>query len=64
LANKTKKTAAKDDSQRLMRNSNHAVIPRNYRAEEALKAAVEHGDYSVMEQLLKVLSKPFAHSQE
>ncbi len=45
-------------------NSNPAVIPRNHRVEEALKAAVEHGDYSVMERLLDVLSSPYAHSSE
>jgi serine/tyrosine/threonine adenylyltransferase len=48
----------------LMMNSNPAVIPRNHRVEEALKAAVEHGDYSVMERLLNVLSSPYAHSSE
>ncbi|MEK5039424.1 protein adenylyltransferase SelO [Sporosarcina sp. FSL K6-3457] len=48
----------------LMRNSNPAVIPRNHRVEEALEAAVERGDYSVMEQLLDVLAHPFAHSPE
>ena len=55
---------SKDDSQQLMRNSNPSIIPRNHRIEEALEAAVERGDYSVMEKLLEVLSKPFAHSQE
>ncbi|HLG27182.1 MAG TPA: hypothetical protein VI423_05300, partial [Paenisporosarcina sp.] len=55
---------SKDDSQQLMRNSNPAIIPLNHRVEEALEAAVDHGDYSVMERLLEVLSKPFAHSQE
>lgn len=48
----------------LMRSSNPAVIPRNHRVEEALEAAVEHEDYSVMEQLLEVLSHPYAHSPE
>ena len=47
-----------------MLNSNPAVIPRNHRVEEALKAAVEKGDYSVMERLLDVLSQPYAHSPE
>ena len=55
---------SKADSHQLMRNSNPAVIPRNHRVEEALEAAVEHGDYSVMERLLDVLSNPYAHSQE
>ena len=47
-----------------MRNSYPAIIPRNHRVEESLEAAVERGDYTVMEKLLAVLSKPFAHSQE
>ncbi len=51
-------------SVQLMRNSNPAVIPRNHRVEEALEAAVEQGDYSVMERLLHVLSSPFAHTPE
>lgn len=46
----------------LMRSSNPAVIPRNHRVEAALEAAVERGDYSVMEQLLDALSNPYAHS--
>ncbi|MFX3631698.1 MAG: YdiU family protein [Candidatus Pristimantibacillus sp.] len=48
----------------LMRSSNPAVIPRNHRVEEALEAAVKHGDYSVMERLLAVLASPYAHSAE
>ncbi|UQZ36223.1 YdiU family protein [Paenibacillus sp. PK3_47] len=52
------------DSQQLMRHSNPAVIPRNQRVEEALEAAVEREDYSVMENLLKVLARPYAHSPE
>jgi uncharacterized protein YdiU (UPF0061 family) len=48
----------------LMRNSNPAIIPRNHRVEDALEAAVKQGDYRVMERLLDVLSRPFAHSPE
>ncbi len=55
---------SKASSNQLMRNSNPAVIPRNHRVEEALEAAVEQGDYSVMERLLDVLSSPYAHSSE
>jgi uncharacterized protein YdiU (UPF0061 family) len=54
----------KDTVHELMRSSNPAVIPRNHRVEEALKAASEQGDYSVMERLVKVLSCPYAHSPE
>jgi len=52
----------KDASQQLMRASNPAVIPRNHRVEEALEAAVEREDYSVMQRLLTVLAKPYEHA--
>jgi serine/tyrosine/threonine adenylyltransferase len=59
-----KQEDSKDASRQLMRNSNPAVIPRNHRVEEALEAAVENGDYSVMERLLNVLDNPYAYSPE
>lgn len=52
------------DSQRLMRETNPALIPRNHRVEEALEAAVNQGDFSVTERLVRVLSHPFAYSPE
>lgn len=55
---------SKAESHQLMRDNNPAVIPRNHRVEEALKKAVESEDYSVMERLIDVLSKPFAHSPD
>ncbi|ADU28759.1 protein adenylyltransferase SelO [Evansella cellulosilytica] len=48
----------------LMKKSNPAVIPRNHLVEEALDAAVEDGDYAVMERLLHVLEKPFDYTLE
>jgi len=51
-------------SRQLMRSSNPAVIPRNHRVEEALEAAVQQGDYSIMRRLIDVLSNPYAHSPE
>ena len=48
------------ESAALMSSANPAVIPRNHRVEEALEAAVERNDYSVMEKLVAVLSVPFA----
>ncbi|TXC85650.1 YdiU family protein [Metabacillus litoralis] len=48
----------------LMKSSNPAVIPRNHRVEEALKAAVENEDYSVMENLLEILSNPYKDTME
>lgn len=53
-----------DSSQQLMRSSNPALIPRNHRVEEALEAAVQHEDLSVMQRLLKALANPFEHSSE
>lgn len=51
-------------SQELMQKNNPGVIPRNHRVEEALEAAVEHEDYSVMKRLLDVLSNPYEHKDE
>lgn len=53
---------SKDSSYQLMRSSNPAVIPRNHRVEEALEAAVKHGDYEVLHRLLNVLSNPYDYS--
>jgi uncharacterized protein YdiU (UPF0061 family) len=50
--------------QQLMRQTNPAVIPRNHRVEEALSAAVEEGDLSVMERFLAILATPFAYTVE
>lgn len=60
----TRQQTSKEASLQLMRNSNPAVIPRNHRVEEALEAAVNNGDYSVMERLLKALSNPFDYTTE
>ena len=55
---------SKVSSHQLMRDSNPAIIPRNHLVEAALEAAVEREDYSVMKNLLDVLSNPYAHSPE
>jgi uncharacterized protein YdiU (UPF0061 family) len=47
-----------------MRRVNAGFIPRNHRVEEALSAAVERGDYSAFETLLKILSRPFDDQPE
>jgi len=52
-----------DEVAERIRMHNPAVIPRNHKVEEALAAAVEHGDLSVMQRLLKVLAKPFDASE-
>ncbi|MDV2683609.1 YdiU family protein [Alkalihalophilus lindianensis] len=55
---------SKASQQQMMQNSNPALIPRNHRVEEALSAAVNDGDYSVMERLLHALTNPYAYTPE
>lgn len=55
---------SEESSQELMRSNNPVVIPRNHKVEEALEAAVNDGDYHVMEKLLEVLSTPFEPSPD
>ena len=42
-----------------MRSVNPAFIPRNHRVEAALEAASAKNDFSLFEELLTVLRKPF-----
>lgn len=60
----SRQTASKAASIEVMRANNPVVIPRNHRVEEALDAAVEQGDYSVVEKLLNVLSHPYAYDRD
>jgi len=53
-----------EESRTLMQARNPAVIPRNHRVEEALEAAVERGDFTVMVKLLEALSRPYAERAE
>ncbi|GGE68588.1 protein adenylyltransferase SelO [Priestia taiwanensis] len=55
---------SKEASNQLMKENNPSIIPRNHRVEEALEAAEERGDFSVMERLLAVLDDPYAYSPE
>lgn len=55
---------SREDAQQLMRSCNPAIIPRNHRVEEAIEAAVQREDYSVMERLLKALENPYAYASE
>lgn len=45
-----------------MKGNNPAIIPRNYRVEEALDAAVNKGELRVMEELLEALSNPYGYT--
>jgi uncharacterized protein YdiU (UPF0061 family) len=42
-----------------MRLANPAFIPRNHRLEQAIRAAVEHEDFTVFADLLRVLARPY-----
>ncbi|MCP5252356.1 MAG: YdiU family protein [Burkholderiales bacterium] len=48
----------------LMRANNPAVLPRNHRVEEALAAASDDGDYTVLARLLAAVSEPYADLPE
>jgi uncharacterized protein YdiU (UPF0061 family) len=48
----------------LMRRHNPAFIPRNHNVEEALLAATEGHDLSVMQRLLDVLAAPYDHDRD
>jgi serine/tyrosine/threonine adenylyltransferase len=50
--------------QEIMKSHNPAVIPRNHLVEEALEAAVQREDYSMVEQLMEILADPYAHTAE
>ena len=52
------------DADDLMRRHNPAFVPRNHLVEEALMAATTEHDFSVMERLLDVLSKPYDHDRD
>lgn len=59
-----RQSESKEAVEQLMMSSNPAIIPRNHRVEEALERAETDGDYRVMNQLLAVLRKPYAHTPE
>jgi uncharacterized protein YdiU (UPF0061 family) len=47
-----------------MRRTNPAVIPRNHRVEQALKAAAEQNDFGPFEAILRVLERPYEDRPE
>src|SRR5699024_7534371 len=55
---------SKQEVQDVMLRSNPALIPRNHLVESALDAAVNHHNYDKINQLLKALQDPFAHTDE
>jgi uncharacterized protein YdiU (UPF0061 family) len=47
-----------------MSRANPVFIPRNHRVEEAIEAAVRHGDFQPFETLVHVLEKPYEDQAE
>lgn len=58
-----KRKQCEEQPNQLMKRHNPVFIPRNTYVEDALKAAVEREDYSVMDELLSVLKQPFDYSK-
>ncbi|AJD89815.1 hypothetical protein JMA_04980 [Jeotgalibacillus malaysiensis] len=56
--------ASPEEVRDVMKQHNPNVIPRNHRVEEAIAAAVEREDLSVMNRLLDVLRDPYAYSED
>ncbi len=52
------------ESQKLMRDNNPAIIPRNHLVENALAAAEKEQDFGPLHRLLAVLEEPYAHTPE
>lgn len=64
LARLSRQSESEEEISDLMRNNNPALIPRNQWVEEAIDAAVQREDYTVMKQLLQVLHQPYDHRAE
>jgi serine/tyrosine/threonine adenylyltransferase len=64
LARRGRQPQSLADAEGLMRRHNPAFIPRNHRVEEALAAAADRDDFSVMARLLDVLATPFDHEKD
>ena len=59
-----RQSQGRDEAHALMRRHNPAFIPRNHKVEEALTAATIHGDLSVLEKLLDVITQPFVYDRQ
>ena len=55
--------ASKEEVRSLMEQNNPNVIPRNHRVEEALEAATEKGDYTIMASLLEAITHPYDYAK-
>jgi uncharacterized protein YdiU (UPF0061 family) len=57
-------TVSPEERASSMRSVNPAFIPRNHRIEAVIAAAVANSDYSLFEELLKVLDAPYDDQPE
>ncbi len=48
-----------ENSIKIMKDSNPLAIPRNYKVEEALKAATEYNDITKVNKLIKIFENPY-----
>lgn len=60
----TKQTESLEEVKTLMQKNNPTVIPRNHRVEEALEAAVEYNDYTVIDSLLESVTCPYDYTNK
>jgi uncharacterized protein YdiU (UPF0061 family) len=63
-ARRGRQPQSREEAETLMRQHNPAIIPRNHSVEEALLAATDRGDLSVMERLLEMLATPYDHDRD
>ena len=63
-ARRSRQPQSRADADALMRRHNPAFVPRNHLVEEALGAATEAHDFSVMQRLLDVLTTPYDHDRD
>jgi uncharacterized protein YdiU (UPF0061 family) len=63
-ARRARQPQTEAEAELLMRRSNPAVIPRNHKVEEALRAAVTGHDLSPLNRLLEVLARPYDHDRD
>ncbi len=61
-ARRERQPATLEESRVCMQAHNPAFIPRNHRVEEALEAAENRDDLSLVQQLMNVLAKPYDYS--
>jgi uncharacterized protein YdiU (UPF0061 family) len=59
-----RQTRSRQASYGLMQTSNPVILPRNHRVEEALTAASERGDYSLIHQLLAAVKNPYIEDSQ